>query len=690
MMKKLVKRVLTSILASSFILSAFSGCFQIAYPPAGGSSSSSSSSANSTASSTASSDEQSDTSSSLDSSDLTSSEDSSSSSEGGYEEFEPTLYESNGENIADYSIVISQSANKAATYGASILQSRIQQAIGVELPIVTDDTAEGDLEIILGDVQREACEGINFNALGEESFQVKNVDNDLVIAGNDRGLLYGVYAYLEALGYRFYTVDTEKIPYEDEVFVPSEIELNWEPTFDYRETMYCMTWDADWAVSQRVNSDFMRTDLKNDDKYGGFAGYIGGSSWMVHTLSKLLPESTFTAHPEYFAEVDGARSPRNLAGHFNQPCLTNEGAYQLILKNALAKIASDRKSNILSVSENDGGTYCRCEDCEASYAQYGVSGTFYRFINRIAGDIAKEYPDVYIDTLSYHMSSEVPENLTLADNVIVRVCPEMCNFCTDPSTCEQLAEQSKRVTDFSKICNQVYVYFYPINWGNLYAALPSYEAMLYDMRFFAESGVKGVYAEGYSKENPEFGELKAYLMAKLMQNPYMSEGEYWYHYNDFLEGYYGDAAEYIAQYHTLTKEMIDKNMAENGHLDHWFSVEDNFDFGYDRKTHTYDMTYIDQINELWTEAVDCVVGTTLDHVKKSMIHWTYIELYNTMDNRMLYGDGDTRVELMERNEALYRDILKYGTTRKFDNAYDISTSITDFTLSPKKGQWLRP
>ena len=603
--------------------------------------------------------------------------------------FEPIEYASNGQDVSDYSIVISQSANKSIQYGATILQTRIEQATGATLPIVTDDTAEGDLEIILGNTTREESAQIDFESLGEESFVVQTVEDDLVIAGNDRGLLYGVYAYLEAMGFRFYTTDTEKIPYADEVFIPEEISLTWKPTFDYRETMYEMTWDPDWAVSQRINSDFMRSSLKSDDKYGGFAGYIGGSSWMVHTLSKLLPESHFTAHKEYFAEVNGARAVKNGAGHYNQPCLTNEGAYQLILSNALAKIASDKKSNILSVSENDGGDYCRCENCTESYAQYGVSGTFYRFINRIAKDIGAEYPDVYIDTLSYSMSKELPKNIKMEENVIIRVCPEMCNFCDDPTTCEQLAEQSKRVTDFSSICSHVYVYFYPINWSNLFSALPSYDAMYYDMRFFAESGVKGVYAEGYSKENPEFGELKAYLMAKLMQNPYMSKSEYEYHYNDFLEGYYGDAAEYVAGYIDLTKEMIDKNMEKNGHLDHWFETADNFDFKYDRGSGTYDMIYIDKANELWDEAVNSVVGKELDHVRKSMIHWTYIELYNTMDNRMLSGDGDVREELMARNEALYNDILKYGTTRLFDNARDISTSITDFTLSPKKMQWFR-
>lgn len=641
-MKKILTKVLTGVLASSFCAGAFAGC----NGPSNG---------------------------------------------GGNGKFEPIVYTNNGEDIANYQIVISNSASKSTAYGAEILQKRLKQALNVQLPIVTDATAEGDLEIILGDTNRKECDGFNYTALGEESFAVKNVGNDLVIAGNDRGLLYGVYAYLEAIGFRFYTVDTEKIPYEDEVFVPENINITWSPTFDYRETMYYSTWDADWAVSQRVNSDFMRNDLKGDDKYGGFSGYIGGGKWMVHTFSLLLDESLFTSHPEYFAETNGARRKTNLAGHSNQPCLTNEGAYQVILDSALKKIASDPKSNIISISENDGGDACTCQTCQDSYDQYGVSGTFFRFINRIAKDIGAQYPNVYIDTLAYSkgFSLELPTGITMDDNVIIRVCPQMCNFCDNPKECEQLKEASKLVTDFSKICKNIYVYFYPVNWSNIFSATPSYEAMLYDINFFAESGVKGVYAEGYPLENPEFGELKAYLMAKLLQNPKMSEGEFWYHYNDFLEGYYDEAAEYIAEYHTITKKMIDENIKNNGHMKHWFEISKNFDFKYDRKTHTYDMTYIDQINELWDEAVNAVIGTPLDHVKKSRIHWTYIELYTTMDNRMLYNK-DERADLMERNEELYRDILKYGTLRKFSNAYDISKSIDDFTLSPASGNWLRP
>ena len=604
-------------------------------------------------------------------------------------EYKPEIYTTNWQDITDYAIVVADNADKATQYAATILQARLRDAIGVDLAVITDATEQQPLEIILGNTNRSACSVIDFSLLGSESFFVHNVGYDLVIAGNERGVLYGVYAYLEALGYRFYTVDVETIPAAEDVFVPASIELTWTPTFEYRETMYEMTWDAEWAVSQRVNSDFVRGDLKADSRYGGFTGYVGGNNWTVHTLHRLLPVEEFETNPTYFAERNGERKAQDSDGHCNQPCLSSEGAYQLILNNALAMIASDRKANIISISENDGGEYCTCSACQASYDQYGLSGTFFRFINRIAGDIAKVYPDVYVDTLSYDMSKEVPTGIMLADNVIVRVCLRMCNFCTDPSTCENLAADQQRLKDFVAISDNVYVWCYPINWGNLFASLPNYEEMRNNIKYFAVEGVKGVYAEGYSKENPEFGELKAYLMAKLLQNPTMSKAEYEYHLNDFLQGYYGEAAEYIAQYISLTEEMLDKKLA-SGHLDYYYTVDQNFVFTWNSSTNTYDMTYINQINALWNQALNSVEnGSTQWHnVKKSMIHWTYIELCNTMDKRYQYGSEEEKAELVARNEALYNDLKYYGITRIFDNSHDL-INVTDFTKSPNKdkGDW---
>jgi hypothetical protein len=170
----------------------------------------------------------------------------------------------------------------------------------------------------------------------------------------------------------------------------------------------------------------------------------------------------------------------------------------------------------------------------------------------------------------------------------------------------------------------------------------------------------------------------------------MSKAEYEYHLNDFLQGYYGEAAEYIAEYIALTEEMMDANIAKNGHYtDKYYTVENNFDFGWNSSTNTYDMMpYINQINVLWNKALASVEGEQYDHVRKSMMHWTYIELYNTMDNRYKYGTAEEKAELVARNEALYNDFKYYGITKIYGSSHELQT-VTDFTKSPHrdKGNW---
>ena len=138
-----------------------------------------------------------------------------------------------------------------------------------------------------------------------------------------------------------------------------------------------------------------------------------------------------------------------------------------------------------------------------------------------------------------------------------------------------------------------------------------------------------------------------------------------------------------------TEEMLDKKLA-SGHLDYYYTVDQNFVFTWNDSTNTYDMTYINQINALWEAALASFDEGSEEwhHVKKSMIHWTYIELYNTMDNRYKYGTAEEKAELVARNEALYNDMKTYGITRLFDNSHDL-IEVTDFTKSPHQdsGDW---
>lgn len=617
------------------------------------------------------------------------------------EEWEPETLVSNGEALANYKIVIPAEAGASVAYAAELLQKHIKEATSLELSVVTDAAPEGEHEILIGNTARKEDDDVDFAALGKEAFVVKSVGKDLVIAGNERGSLYGVYEYLEALGYRFYapagTLRSEtpvnKIPKAKDVFVAKDVELTWTPQFDYREVLYRGATtligftDAqgtyDWCVAQRVNSDYCRPELKSNEKYGGSVGYIGGNNYMVHSARSLLPytPSMYAQHPDWFASKDGQLLD---SGTETEPCWTNEDALDYMYEKMQRLIATD-SDKIISLSMNDTHNYCQCETCSAEQAEYGVSGWFFRAVNKIAKRLKVDHPDVKLDTIAYAYATEAPD-IVMEDNVIVRLCLATCRWHTDEEECAaldgNLKEKRQSLLDWQDHASEFYVYHYPINWANHLTIDPSYQSLYANTRFFAEHGVKGMYCEGYVVENGEFSELKAYLTAKLLANPTMSYGEFQYHMRDFLEGYYGDGWECILEYINLTYDIIMTEMADsNYHLPHWYGYEENFPFDnyYDYEASEYDMRVIDKINDLWAEAEEMATPEQADRIRKSSIHWTYLELYNTFDKR--YKNPDNREELVEKNEQLFNDMMRLGVTQR--NAEGpVLANITNFTRSP--------
>lgn len=586
-------------------------------------------------------------------------------------QFSPLELESNGEKITDYKIVVAKDAGESILYAADRLQYNVKKSLNEDIPIVRDSESESGFEILVGETSRKEDDSIDFSSLGKEAYVVKTVGKDLVIAGNERGAIYGVYAYLEALGYRYYTPDVTYYPLEKKIFVPKELSLTWEPTFTYREQLYHCAFDSEWAVSQGINGSFIRSDMKTDAKYGGQVGYVGGDSWTCHTSARLLPTSIYYAtHPEYYAEGG------------TDPCWSNEDAMEIMYQNVLAAIDRDPTASMIDISMNDiANGYCHCETCTEQQEEYGVSGWYYRRINWFARKLKIDRPGVLVHTIAYAYAKEPPENLIMEDNVIVQYCPtRMCRWHTEENECEYVRQYTEWAKKWRDITTELHIYEYSNNWSMIYARDGNLDAMRTKIRMYAENGATGVYVEGYSRENPEFGELKSYLFAKLLKNPWMSQEEYKYHINDFMEGYYGDAAEYLMQYIDESTELIIKMQDESGdHLAHWYGIDENFPFEYDFATHSYDMTFIDRFNELFDLAEDSVAGAEYDRVRKSRIHWTYIELYNTFENRLEYSDADEYEDLIARNEELYNDIKRYGCLQRYDNDKKLGT-IDDFTM----------
>ena len=77
-----------------------------------------------------------------------------------------------------------------------------------------------------------------------------------------------------------------------------------------------------------------------------------------------------------------------------------------------------------------------------------------------------------------------------------------------------------------------------------------------DMQYFSRNSVNAHFQQGNISKGGEFCELKPYLIAKLMWNP---DADFQAIMTDFLEGYYEEAAPYIAKYIHLMHDELEKS-----------------------------------------------------------------------------------------------------------------------------------
>ena len=109
---------------------------------------------------------------------------------------------------------------------------------------------------------------------------------------------------------------------------------------------------------------------------------------------------------------------------------------------------------------------------------------------------------------------------------------------------------------WSAICDNLIIYDYAYNVYHSGATFTNFESMWENIHLYKQYNVDGVLMEGvHGSKNAEFGELRAYLVSKLLWNPNMTKEEYYNHMNDFLAGVYGPGWESVRAYIDLAEEM---------------------------------------------------------------------------------------------------------------------------------------
>jgi hypothetical protein len=327
--------------------------------------------------------------------------------------------------------------------------------------------------------------------------------------------------------------------------------------FEYRGVLWLDALDGDWAVRNKSNGE----DTLLDAKRGGKIIYEGFVHTFYERYPRLIPpEKYFKDHPEWFSELNGKRTYKR-----GQLCLTNEEMRLELVSNLKERLRKNPAANIASVSQNDWRVKCQCARCLAVDREEGSpAGTLLRFVNAATADIEKEFPHVAISTLAYYYTRKPPKYTKPRHNVIVRLCPRECSWAT-PLADEQNEINKKFCQDlvgWSKICNRLYIWDYVTNQLHYFRPHPNLRVLGPNIRLFAKYGVKGVHEAGaYAGYGADMAELRAWVQAKLLWNPTL-DGQTLV--DEFVDGYYGPAAEHLRDYLNLIHDSIE---ATGEHLD---------------------------------------------------------------------------------------------------------------------------
>jgi hypothetical protein len=418
------------------------------------------------------------------------------------------------DGASEFHICIPDNASPQVSAVAETLRHYIREISGADLLIIRTTSHPGNH--IVFEIGESVDRNVVTAAFGDDGFRIRTIHKHLYFtAETDHGLQNAVYTFLETyLGCRKYSLTYEVIPHTPTITLPP-IDDTQVPALTFRmQDIHDSAYSA-WHK------------LDEHDDWGLF----------VHTFKTLIPpEKYFKDHPEYFSENGGVRVADA------QLCLSNPDVFRIVVDELHRRIAENPKAKFWSVSQNDTYVPCGCERCrELDSAEGSPSGSILAFVNRVAD----EFPGQTISTLAYLYSRTAPAHLKPAPNVNIMLCSIECNRSKPIAEDPKNASFVKDVQDWSALTHNIFLWDYVIQFRNLVSPYPNLRTLQPNIQFFVKNGITSVFEQGVASMQGEFAELRVYLLAKLLWNPNINVDSVM---NDFLRGYYGDAAPFVRQY----------------------------------------------------------------------------------------------------------------------------------------------
>ncbi len=387
-----------------------------------------------------------------------------------------------------------------------------------------------------------------------------------IVGDRPGAVVHAVYALLEELGCVWLHAweGGEIVPRVPQVALPAG-ERVVEPAMVHREFTNLMPIDAgyvhhiEWMAKNRFNRFMVFANIE-----GSIERYLellepevvlrGMQATMGHHSFRyfLPPGEHFAAHPEWYALLDGQRSPDG------QLCTSNPEVVERVAEAVCDFFAAHEHIEMIGLWPNDGFGWCECAECMALEPQAPSrfrpehlrrTDTCLRFVNAVAGHVAREHPDRRLSALAYVNYADAPIAVRPADNVAVCFAPFLrcLKHPVAPDVdCERMnAAYARELERWREVTsNDLYLFCYLMQIHTMSLPYPVAHMLGEQWRWLVEAGCDGYVCEFVPEEWGTFGE-NAHLIGQLSWQPQMDVAAWLARHREHL---FGPAADEMGAY----------------------------------------------------------------------------------------------------------------------------------------------
>jgi hypothetical protein len=396
---------------------------------------------------------------------------------------------------------------------------------GARLPIAGDDKLPAGPVILVGrskltsDLDKLIPAGATPQR-NEEGLLILGKGQRLLLAGNDdgpyHGTEYAVYEFLERLGVRWFMPGDvgEVVPRRASVELP-EVEVRQRPSFKMRNWWGPMTDEVRrleyrWKLRNKMNPVLHFITLPADS-----------------SARSLLSPALAKKEPELFAlGADGKRD-------VHLPNLSNPKSAELAAKTIKEHFKKNPSTTSYGFSPDDGlprdtdpktlKLSLNLPDQTGRFgvpAELSVSEEWFTFVNRVARDVGKAFPNHVLTTNGYANRNTPPLGMGVEKNVWIMfaaIWSDTLHAYDNPRSW-QAVRQGQMIRRWCELCPNVFMYNYQyVMLASAGTPVPLARKYKRDMPLLKKWGVIGFADEGRSVIG-EAGIAPRYLRAKLMWN----------------------------------------------------------------------------------------------------------------------------------------------------------------------------